>query len=114
MSSNFHIVMNTGICVLVYAVLHGIAQIPVGKAQNLAQNELKFSYSDEEQQRYLCVYVCRLHGIAQIPVGEAQNLAQNELKFSYSDEHRYLCVDVCCFAWNSSNSSGESSKSSSK
>ena len=73
MSSNFHIVMNTGTCVLMYAVLHGIAQIPVGKAQNLAQNELKFSYSDE---------------------------------------HRYLCV--CCFAWNSSNSSGESSKSSSK
>ena len=59
-----------------------------------------------------------LHGIAQIPVGKAQNLAQNELKFSYSDEHRYLCVDmccvyVCCFAWNSSNSSGEGSKSSS-
>ena len=26
-----------------YAVLHGIAQIPMGKAQNLAQNELKFS-----------------------------------------------------------------------
>ena len=64
-----------------------------------------------------------LHGIAQIPVGKAQNLAQNELKFSCSDEHRYLaqntgtcvliCVDVCCFAWNSSNSSGEGSKSSS-
>ena len=77
MSSNFHIVMNTGTClyVLMYAVLHGIAQIPVGKAQNLVQNELKFSCSDE---------------------------------------HRYLCVDVCCFAWNSSNSSGEGSKSSSK
>ena len=43
---------------LMYAVLHGIAQIPVGKAQNLAQNELKFSYSDEEQHRYLCVDVC--------------------------------------------------------
>ena len=42
--------------VLMYAVLHGIAQIPVGKAQNLAQNELKFSYSDEH--RYLCVYMC--------------------------------------------------------
>ena len=56
----------------VYAVLHGIAQIPVGKGQNLAQNELKFSYSDEEQHRY-CVLIC---------------------------------VDVCCFAWNSSNSSG--------
>ena len=55
-----------------------------------------------------------LHGIAQTPVGKAQNLAQNELKFSYSDEHRYLCVGVCCFAWNSSNSSGESSKASSK
>ena len=33
-----------------------IAQIPVGKAQNLAQNELKFSYSDEH--RYLCVDMC--------------------------------------------------------
>ena len=56
MSSNFHIVMNNRyLCVdmcLMYAVLHGIAQIPVGKAQNLAQNELKFSYSDEH--RYLC------------------------------------------------------------
>ena len=39
-----------------YAVLHGIAQIPVGKAQNLAQNELKFSFSDEH--RYLCVDMC--------------------------------------------------------
>ena len=39
-----------------YAVLHGIAQMPVGKAQNLAQNELKFSYSDEH--RYLCVDMC--------------------------------------------------------
>ena len=58
MSSNFHIVMNTGTCVLICvdAVLHGIAQIPVGKAQNLAQNELKFSYSDEH--RYLCVDMC--------------------------------------------------------
>ena len=27
--------------VLMYAVLHGIAQILVGKAQNLAQNELQ-------------------------------------------------------------------------
>ena len=27
-----------------YAVLHGIAQIPVGKAQNLVQNELEPSY----------------------------------------------------------------------
>ena len=42
--------------VLMYAVLHGIAQIPVGKAQNLAQNELKFSCSDEH--RYLCVDMC--------------------------------------------------------
>ena len=39
-----------------YAVLHGIAQIPVGKAQNLVQNELKFSCSDEH--RYVCVYMC--------------------------------------------------------
>ena len=42
MSSNFHIVMknssNSG-----------------GKAQNRAQNELKFSYGDEDQQKYLCV-----------------------------------------------------------
>ena len=57
MSSKFHKVMNTGTCVLMYAVLHGIAQIPVGKAQNLVQNELKFAYSDEDQQRYLCVYM---------------------------------------------------------
>ena len=84
MSSNFHVVMNTGTCVLMYAVLHGIAQIPVGKAENLVQNEL----------HVLLMYAV-LHGIAQIPVGKAQNLAQNEPKFSYSDEHRYLCVDVC-------------------
>ena len=32
-----------------YVILHRIAQNPVEKAQNLAQNELKFSYSDEEQ-----------------------------------------------------------------
>ena len=44
-----------------YAVLHGIAQIPVGKAQNLAQNELKFSYSDEH--RYLCVYMCLMYAV---------------------------------------------------
>ena len=50
---------NKGTCVLMYAVLHGIAQIPVGKAQHLAQNELKFSYSDEEhQRRQTYVYVC--------------------------------------------------------
>ena len=79
MSSNFLIVMknNKGSYVFMYVVLHGIAQIPVGKAQHLAQNELKFSFRDEKQQRH-------------------------------------LCVDVCCFAWDSSNSSGESSKSSSK
>ena len=41
--------------VCMHVVLHGIAQIPVGKAQNLAQNELNFSYSDEEQQE---VRVC--------------------------------------------------------
>ena len=70
--------MNTGTCVLMYAVLHGIAQIPLGKAQNLVQNELKFSYSDEEHQR------------------------------------RQTYVYVCCFAWNSSNSSGEGSKPGSK
>ena len=79
MSSNLHIAMKNkkGTCVLMYAVFRGIAQIPVGKAQNRAQNEHKSSYSDEEHQRY-------------------------------------LCVDVCCFAWDSSNSIGEGSKSSSK
>ena len=79
MSSNFLIVMknNKGTCVLMYVVLHGVAQVPVGKAQSLARNDLKFAYSDEEQQRY-------------------------------------LCVDVCCFAWDSSNSGVEDSKSSSK
>ena len=39
-----------------YAVLRGIAQIPVGKAQNLVQTEPKFSCSDEH--RYLCVDMC--------------------------------------------------------
>ena len=82
MGSNFHIVMKTikeGKHMFMYVVLHGTAQIPVGKAQrqSLAQNELKFAYNDEEQQRYLCVY-------------------------------------VCCFAWENPNSSGEGSKSSSK
>ena len=50
MSSKFHAAMknNKGTCVFMYAVLHGIARIPVGDAQNLAQNELNFSYSDEE------------------------------------------------------------------
>ena len=56
MSSNLRIERNKGTCVLVYAVLHGIAQIPVGKAQNLVRNELKLSYSDEH--RYLCVDMC--------------------------------------------------------
>ena len=49
MSSNFHIVnknIKEGKHMFMYVVLHGIAQIPVGKAQNLAQNELKFPYSD--------------------------------------------------------------------
>ena len=46
-------------------ICDGIAQIPVGKAQNLAQNELKPSYSDDT-----CVLMYAvLHGIAQIPVG---------------------------------------------
>ena len=45
MSSNFYIAMknNKGTCVLMYAVLHGIAHIPAGEAQNRAQNELKMS-----------------------------------------------------------------------
>ena len=42
---------NKGTCVFMCAVLHGMAQIPVGKAQNLAQNTLKFPESDEGQQR---------------------------------------------------------------
>ena len=61
MSSKFHIVMKNikeGKHMFMYVVLHGIAQIPGGKAQNLAQNELKISYSDEKKQRYLCVDVC--------------------------------------------------------
>ena len=79
MSTNLHIAIKNikGTCVRMYAVLHGIAQIPLGKAQNRAQSEVKFAYRDEEQQRY-------------------------------------LCVDVFCFAWDSSNSGGEGSKSSSK
>ena len=80
MSSIFHIAMknNKGTCVSMHGFLHGKAEIPVGKAQNLAQNELKFSCSDEEHQR------------------------------------RQTYVYVCCFAWDSSNSSREGSKSSSK
>ena len=35
--------INKGICMLMYVVLHGTAQIPVRKAQNQAQNELKRS-----------------------------------------------------------------------
>ena len=62
MSSNFNIAMKNikeGKHVFMYVVLHGIAQIPVGKAQNLAQNELRFSCSDEEhQRRQTYVYVC--------------------------------------------------------
>ena len=78
MSSIFHIVMNTGTCVLMYAVLHGIAQIPVGKAQNLAQMSSNFHIV---MNTGTCVLMhAVLHGIAQIPVGKAQNLAQNELK----------------------------------
>ena len=78
---------------LMYAVLHGIAQIPVGKAQNLAQNELNFHIVMNTGTCVLMYAV--LHGIAQIPVGKARNLAQNGFKFSYSDEHRYLCDLVC-------------------
>ena len=33
--------MNTGTRMIMYVVLHGAAQIPLGKAQNQAQNELK-------------------------------------------------------------------------
>ena len=57
MSSTFHIAMkkNKGTCVLMYVFLHGTAQIPVGKAQNLAQTELNFSYSDDEKTK---VFVC--------------------------------------------------------
>ena len=58
-----------------------------------------------------------MYVVSQFPVGKAQNLVQSEFKFQYSDEEhqrRQACVYVCCFAWNSSNSSGESSKSSSK
>ena len=48
---------NTGTCVFMYAVLRGIAQIPVGKAQNLAQTELK-PFHVVNEHRYLCVYMC--------------------------------------------------------
>ena len=44
MSSNISVAMksiNTGTPMLMYVVLHGTAQIPVAKAQNQAQNELK-------------------------------------------------------------------------
>ena len=44
MSSNINVVMkniNAGTRMFLYVVLHGTAQIPIGKAQDQAQNELK-------------------------------------------------------------------------
>ena len=44
MSSNINVVMkniNAGIRMFLYAVLHGKAQIPIGKAQDQVQNKLK-------------------------------------------------------------------------
>ena len=70
-----------------YVVLHGTAQIPVGKAQNQAQNELpKLMFKKADQMTLV----------------EAQNRAQNELKYLCSDEEhqrRHTYVYVCCFAW---------------
>ena len=60
--------------------LYGIAHIPVGKAQSLVQNELKFSYSDENNKGTCVFMYVVLHGTAQIPVGKAQDQAQNRLK----------------------------------
>ena len=59
-----------------YVVLHGIAQIPSGKAQNLAQNELKFSHSDEERQRrQTYVYVCCFAWDSSNSIGEGSKLS---------------------------------------
>ena len=82
MSSNFHIVMknNKGTCVLMFAALRGIAQIPVGKAQNRAQNELKIHIVMKNNKGTCVLMYAVLHGIAHIPAGKAQNRAQNELK----------------------------------
>ena len=115
MSSNIHVAMksiNTGTRMPLYAVLHGTPQIPVGKAQNQAQNELKqtckrhqakatyvntaaqitlvkvYNRAHNELIRMLMYGV--LHGTAQIPVGKAQNQAQNELNRTCLG-HQGLC-----------------------
>ena len=95
--------------------LHGIAQIPVGKAQNEAQNELKQTHIGHQDAPRYMQYV---KAAAQITLEKAQDRAQSELKYRCSDEEqqqRHTYVYVCfCSAWDSSNSNGESSKSSSK
>ena len=81
-----------------------------GKAQNQAQHELKQKCLGRQGK---AIY---LNAAAQMTLVKAQNRAQNELKYLCSDEeHQYRhSVDVCCFAWDSSSSSGEGSKSRSK
>ena len=94
-----------------YVVLHGAAQIPVWKARNQAQIELKQTRIGHQGK---AIYV---NTATQMTLVEAQNRAQNELKYLCSDEehqHRHTHAYVCCFAWDSSNSSGKGSKSSSK
>ena len=79
-------------------VLHGTAQITVGKAHNRAQNEFKYPCTGEcKEQRhmyvhvtlYIYIYICIhkyvhmfmfmyvLHGTAQVPVGKAQTISKS-------------------------------------
>ena len=79
-----------------YVVLHGAAQIPVWKARNQAQIELKQTRIGHQGK---AIYV---NTATQMTLVEAQNRAQNELKYLCSDEEhqrRHTYVYVCCFAW---------------
>ena len=93
-----------------YVVLHGAAQIPVWKARNQAQIELKQTRIGHQGK---AIYV---NTAAQIMLVKAQDKAENELKYPCSDEehqHRHTYGSVFCFAWDNSNSNGEGSKPSS-
>ena len=81
---------------IMYVILHRAAQIPVEKAQNQAQNELKQKCLGKQGK---AIYV---NTAAQMTLVEAQNRAQNELKYLCSDEEhqrRHTYVYVCFFAW---------------
>ena len=83
-------------------VLHGVARIPVGKAQIQAQNR---GQTDTHRTRRK---MSDVQAAAEIKLVKAQDRAQNERKY------RHMYVSVSCFAWDNSNSSGEGSNSGSK